>query len=160
MADEGERPPGGNEYDRMSLGSLKRELEAQKGKTELAREEARERMRAEEKKARAFPWGAVIGIAVIGTAGFFGLVYAMRESFPAVAQSVLPVFLYVAPDTGPPPAPPDAAVIAHDAGVDAHHAVAHHPHPPASGAPPGDDLGLGDLGGGTDPIEGVGGGGR
>jgi hypothetical protein len=144
-----------NDYERMSLGSLKRELEVQKSKTESAREEAKARRAEEEKRAKAFPWATVLAIVVVGIAGFFGLVYALRESFPEVAHSVLPVFMYVPPDTGPPPAP-DAWVAPPDAGVDAHRAVAHHPHPPATGAGGhGDDLGLGDLGGGSDPIEGV-----
>jgi len=151
MGNEGDEPP--KDFDRMSLGSLKRELETQKAKTESAREEARERMRADEKKARAFPWATVLGIVVVGIAVFFGLIYALRESFPEVAHSVLPIFVYAPPDTGPPPAP-DAWIAPLDAGIDAHH-VAHHPHA-TTVAPPGDDLGLGDLGDGSDPIEGVG----
>jgi hypothetical protein len=156
MSDEGD--PKSKDYERMSLGSLKRELEIQKSKTESAREDAKVRRAEEEKKAKAFPWAAVLGIVIAGGLGFFGLVYALRESFPEMAQSVLPVFVYVPPDTGPPPAP-DAWIAPHDAGVDAHHAAPHHPHPTTAGTG-GGDLGLGDLGGGSDPIEGVGGGGR
>lgn len=157
MADQGDDPPKSKtDFERMSLNSLKREMEVQKSKTESAREEARERMRAEEKKARAFPWGTIAGVVVVGIAVFFGAVYALRESFPDMAGAVLPIFVYHPADTGPPPVFPDAAHVAHDAGVDAHHAAAHHPHPPTTGAGSGGDLGLGDLGGGSDPIEGVG----
>src|SRR5882672_12617196 len=117
MSDE--EDPKSKDYERMSLGSLKRELEVQKSKTETAREEAKARRAEEEKKAKAFPWAAVLGIVIVGAGGFIGLVYALRETFPEVAQSVLPVFMYVAPDTGPPAAP-DAWVAPHDGGVDAH----------------------------------------
>src|SRR6478609_5904113 len=98
MSDEGDS--NNKDFERMSLGSLKRELEVQKSKTEMAREEAKARRAEEEKKAKAFPWAAVPGIVLVGTLGFFGLVYALRESFPEVAHSVLPVFMYVPPDTG------------------------------------------------------------
>ena len=156
MADEGGDPPS-KDYERMSLNSLKRELEVQKTRTETAREDARERIRAEEKKAGAFPWGTIAGILCVGVIAFFGLVYALRESFPSVAGAMLPIFVYVPSDTGPPPVFPDAAHVHHDAGVDAaHHAGAHHP-PHATPTSGGGDLGLGNLGGeGSDPIEGVG----
>ncbi len=161
MANEGDEPPS-KDYERMSLGSLKRELEVQKTRTETAREESRERMRAQEKKAGAFPWGTIGGIVVVGILVFFGLVYALRESFPSVAGAMLPIFVYHPSDTGPPPVFHDAAHVPHDAGPDAHHVAHHHDpaHPPASGTSGGGDLGLGDLGGGSDPIEGVGPGGR
>lgn len=157
MSDEGDPK---KDYERMSLGSLKRELEVQKAQTEMAREESKARLAANEQKARAFPWGMVLGIVVLGLGGFFGLVYALRESFPAVAQTVMP-FMYVPPPDAGVPLRPDAWIAPHDAGTDAHH-VAHHPHPPTSGTGSGSDLsGLGDLGGsGNDPLEGMGGGGR
>jgi hypothetical protein len=159
MADQGDEPP--KDFDRMSLGSLKRELEVQKSKTESAREEARERMRAQEQKAKAFPWGTIAGVVIVGIGVFFGAAYALRESFPNMAGAVLPIFIYHPADTGPPAVFPDAAHVAHDAGVDAPHHVAHHPHATTTtGGSGGGDLGLGDLGGGSDPIEGVGSGSR
>ena len=152
MAGEGDDPP--KDFDRLSLGSLKRELEVQKSKTEMVREEARERLRLEEQKKKAFPWAIVLAIVIGGAGLFFGVVFLLRESIPAVANYVLPAFVYVAPDAGPPPVD---AWVAPDVGDDAHVAHTHHPHPPASsGTGTGDDLGLGDLGHGTDPIEGVG----
>jgi hypothetical protein len=57
-----EKKPGGSEYDRMSITSLKRELEAQKSKTETARAEAKERL-ADRKKPGGAPWGLIAGIA-------------------------------------------------------------------------------------------------
>ncbi len=158
MADEGDDPPKSKtDFERMSLNSLKREMEVQKAKTEMVREAAKARLAEEEKKARAFPWALVLGIVVVGAGAFVGAVYALRESFPEVAHSVLPIFMYSPPDTGPAFVYPDAAVVPHDAGIDApaHHG-AHHAHPPsATGTGTGDDLGLGDLGGGSDPIEGA-----
>jgi hypothetical protein len=160
MADEGDDPPrkSNTDFERMSLDSLKREMAVQKAKTESAREESKARLAEGDKQAKAFPWAAVLGIVVLGLGGFFGLVYALRASFPEVAQSVLPVFMYSPPDTGPPPAP-DAWIAPHDAGVDAHHVTHHAPHPSGTGTGTtgghGDDLGLGDLGG-SDPIGGVG----
>ncbi|MCZ7687062.1 MAG: hypothetical protein M5U28_53280 [Sandaracinaceae bacterium] len=56
MTDQGKPEGQGSEYDRMSLNSLKRELEVQKSKTDLAREEARERIR-EGAERRGVPWG-------------------------------------------------------------------------------------------------------
>jgi hypothetical protein len=155
MADEGDEPPKSKaDFERMSLSSLKREMEIQKAKTATAREESKARLAEREKKAKAFPWGMVLGIVVVGIGAFFGLVYALRDTFPEVAHSVL--FMYTAPPDAGIVERPDAWVAVdagHDGGV---HHVAHHPHP--SGTPPGsgDDLGLGDLGGGSgDPIGGV-----
>lgn len=159
MADTGDEPP--KDFDRLSLGSLKRELEVQKSKTETAREESRERLRAEENKAKAFPWGTIAGVLVVGVVVFFGMVYALRESFPDMAGAVLPIFVYVPSDTGPPPVFHDAAHVAVDAGpAEPEHHVTHHHTGTGTGTGTGahgDDLGLGDLGGGSDPIEGVGG---
>jgi hypothetical protein len=148
---EGDEPP--KDLDRMSLNSLKREMEVQKSKTELAREEARERQRLEEQHKRRFPWAMVLGIVVLGAGGFFGIVFLLRASMPRFADAVLPSFMFVAPDAGPPPvdawSPPDL-------GDDAYVAPVHHPHPHPSTAGPDDDLGLGDLGHEDDPIGGVG----
>ena len=54
-----------DEWDRMSLNSLKRELEVQKAKTEMARDEAKDRIRdkAEEKSGRSWLW--IVGAIVI-----------------------------------------------------------------------------------------------
>lgn len=158
MADEGDDPrKSKTDFDRMSLNSLKREMEVQKAKTEAVREAAKERRAEQEKEKRAFPWAMVVGILIVGVGGFFGIVYALRESFPAVAHSVLPIFMYSPPDTGPPR--PDAWVAPNDAGTDAYVAPTVHHHPPhtGTGSTPGGDLGLGDLGDGeADPIGGVG----
>jgi hypothetical protein len=157
---EGDDPPREppKDFDRMSLNSLKREMEVQKSKTEMAREEVRERQRAEEQKKGKFPWAMVLGIVVVGTGAFFGIVYALRATMPRFADVVLPDFMYVAPDAGPPPVD---AWTAPDAGDDAYVAPVHHAHPHPSGTgtggapPPTDDLGLGDLGHDGDPIGGV-----
>ena len=149
---EGDEPP--KDLARMSLDSLKREMEVQKSKTEMAREESRDRQRREERRTRAFPWGMVLGIVLLGAGGLFGIVFLLRASMPRFAESVLPAFMYVPPpDAGPRPVD---AWIEPDAGDDAYVVHAHHPHPPPSSGAAQDDLNLGDLGDGRDPIGGVG----
>jgi hypothetical protein len=156
--DGGSGDEGPSDFDRMSLNSLKRELEVQKAQTQMARDEARERLREEEKKAKAFPWAIVLGGTLGGLVLVLGLVYVLRESMPTVAVAMLPAFVYTPTDAGLRDLLHDSGVHPVDAGVDAaaaattHHSG--HPHPHASEAP-GGDLHL-DLGGDeSDPIGGV-----
>jgi hypothetical protein len=161
VADDPKKP--GSEFDRMSLGSLQRELEMQKAKSEAAREEAKARMAEEAAKQKAFPWGTLAAVLGGGILLFFGLVYALRASFPGVAAAALPDWVYTPYDGGPPPARPDAGppVVASppDAGVHhtGGHGGGHGGHGGSSGSSSSSGgLDLDGLGGDTtDPVEGL-----
>jgi hypothetical protein len=157
MADDDDKKPGMSEFDRMSLASLKRELESQKATTEQQRADAKERLKAESEKSRAFPW-ATLAAVVVGGAVFFVLVaFALQASFPAVSDYMIPDFVYHPYDGGPPRVYPDAA--RSDAGTpDAGHPGGHHGHHGTgthTGTGTGGDLGLDTTGGSDDPLEGL-----
>lgn len=150
-----------SELERMSLDSLKRELEMQKAATAQAREAAKDRMDEESRKAKAFPWGTLVGVLLGGVVLFFGLIYALRASFPAVAGAALPDWVYTAPpDAGPRPDAGHAVVAAEpDAGV--HHTTGHGGHGGHGtgghgGSSSSGGLDLSGLGGGDDdPVGGL-----
>jgi hypothetical protein len=151
----------------MSLSSLQRELENQKQRAVAAREEARERLEAEEAKRRAFPWGTIAGVIGGGVVVFFALVYLLRASFPGVAELALPDWVYTPHDAGPPPERHDAGpriVALPDAGPA--HTGGHHGGTHGHGTGPGSSSGTGtpahghglDLGSTdptNDPLEGL-----
>lgn len=79
MADDDES----DEWDRMSLNSLKRELEVQKAKTESARDEATERIReGAESSSSGRSWLWIVGAIVI----VIGVVGAILSTIPAVRE--------------------------------------------------------------------------
>lgn len=157
MANDDEDKPPASEFDRMSLASLKRELASQQATTEQQRIEAKERLRAEAEKARAFPWPMLLAVLGGGALFFLLVAFALQASFPEVADYVIPDFVYHPYDGGPPPVRPDAARV--DAGMpDAALVAPHHGHHgtgPHTGTETGDDLGLDTTGGGDDPLEGL-----
>ena len=150
--DGGEPAGGDNEFDRMSLNSLRRELEVQKAKTAMAREEARDRI--EDATEGKTPWGRILLIGsillVVGGIGFAALAMSLggdddwtlpeHELHEFDAGSGEWVF-----DAGPPPEPEheDAGRRRHGHGHGGHHSTKQ-----------GGDL---DFGSGNDPIEGLGG---
>lgn len=156
MSNDDEPEGGGNPWDRMSLNSLRRELEVQKGKTALAREEAHERIR-EGTKSKT-PWGKILVLSTIGIVIMGGVVFAVRSALPPMEEWSLPEFILPARDAGTladlePDGPADI-----DAGADAGSArrVGSRPRPRGDGGPaptkrPG-DLDFGDS---DDPIGGL-----
>ena len=154
--DQDEKKPALTDFERMSLTSLKRELASQQATTEQQRTEAKERLRAESEKARAFPWRMLLAV-LLGGAVFFVLVaIALEASFPEVSDYMIPDFVYHPYDGGPPRVHPDAGHPA-DAGTpDSGHPASHHPHHGTSaGTGAGGDLGLDTTGGTDDPLEGL-----
>lgn len=148
-----------SELERMSLDSLKRELEVQKAQTAQAREAAKERIEEESRKAKAFPWPMLLGVLGAGVVLFFVLVFALRSSFPGVAEAALPDWVYTPPpDAGPRPdaghavaaGPPDAGHAS--TGHTGHHTPTGHHSSSSSGG-----LDLSGLGGGEDETDPVGG---
>ncbi len=154
MTDQGKPEGQGSEYDRMSLDSLKRELEVQKSKTDLAREEARERIR-EGAERRGVPWGMVLGILFVGGGLLVGAGYFFRgqlvESGVPLPDFILPPI----PDAGPfvlPELPPPP--VRRDAGADApERPRPHGPRRHQDTERGGRELDFGDT---DDPIEGLG----
>lgn len=162
MSKKDEEPPGGGAYDRMSLSSLQRELEAEKARTAAARDATRDRLDAEAARHRAFPWGTLAAVLAGGVVLFFVLVYALRASFPAVAEAALPDWVYtpydggVRPDAGPrivvvPDAGPPAVPRPGHGGHGGH--GGHAGHGSSSGSSGGLDLGATDPT--DDPIDGL-----
>jgi hypothetical protein len=103
-------------FDRMSLNSLKRELEVQKSRTELEREEARQRISIAKKTRSGPPWKLIGGLAAAGLIavlllGIFGqgLVRSMgvelpefiASDLPEVPEDYVPVEVPAVPDAGP-----------------------------------------------------------
>jgi hypothetical protein len=157
MADDDSKKPPASDFERMSLASLKRELASQQATTEQQRADAKERLRAESEKSKAFPWGTLAAV-VVGGAVFFVLVaFGLEASFPEVSDYMIPDFVYHPYDGGPPRVYPDAAHV--DAGTPdtGAAAAAHHPHHgTGTHAPtPGGDLELDTTGGSDDPLEGL-----
>lgn len=156
---------GPSAYDRMSLNSLQRELEAEKQRGATAREAARERIEAETKKQQAFPWGVLLGVLGGGLVVFLGIVYLLRASFPGVAEAAFPDWVFTPHDAGPPHERPDAGPPARpDAGPPAAPHGAGHGH---TGHGHGSSSGTGSSGSGSggldlgatdptdDPLEGL-----
>lgn len=164
---DGDEPGEPSAFDRMSLNSLKRELEVQKAQTANARDEARERLEAEAAKQRAFPWRTLAIVVAGGVVVFFGLVYLLRASFPEVASMALPDWVYTPVDAGPRPSRPDAGprvLAAPDAGARAGGHHGGHGHGTGTGAGTGTESGtetgghgldLGSTDPTGDPIEGL-----
>lgn len=154
MTDQGKPEGPGGDYDRMSLDSLKRELEVQKGKTELAREEAQERIR-EGAERRGAPWGLVAGILLGGGlllgAGWFFRAQLVDSGVP-LPDFILPPIPdagpFVLPELPPPPVRRDAGPAVEE------HTRPHGPRRPRDTTRGGRELDFGDT---NDPIEGLGG---
>ncbi len=146
MSNEGGDDEPKGEFDRMSLNSLKRELEVQKTKTELAREEARGRIAETTKKKT--PWGMILGIAAVSlllVGG--GLMYA--RSF--IPRDYLPAFaLPDLPDSGTFVLPNPDDYAPRDAGPPAQEPTKHRPRPQKN---PADELDFGDDD--RDPLRGL-----
>lgn len=136
-----------SDYDRMSLTSLKRELEVQKAKTAEAREEAHGRI-AETKKPSGAPWGLIGGIAVVAillllVGGWFGRSFIASVGVPLpewAATSAIDAGTFALPeyqglDAGPEP--------------DAGRSGTRRPH---KNRDPGEGL---DFGNSNDPIDGL-----
>jgi hypothetical protein len=138
---------GPSEFDRMSLNSLKRELEVQKSKTEVARDEAQQRIKESHKRGGA-PWGTILGITFGSLVLVGGGLYLARASLP---RSYLPAFaLPDLPDSGtwepPVHVEIDAGPIEEDV---------RRPHRPTKRPQDGVQKQL-DFGGETsDPIDGI-----
>ncbi len=153
MADDDDKPPM-SDFERMSLASLKRELASQQATSEQQRADAKERLAAEAEKAHAFPWRTLLAVLLGGAVLFVGVAFALQATMPAVADWVIPDFVYHPGDAGPPPEYPDAGPPG-DAGMpDAGRAVIRRRRD-ASAQPGTEDLGLERTGGTADPLEGI-----
>lgn len=147
-------PPegGGSEYDRMSLNSLRRELEVQKAQTETARTEAHDRIR--ESSSGGTPWGkiALVGVAALVIVG--GAVALSTAMFTDDGWS-LPDYARQEWDGGslvdPSAYIEDSGV---DAGWDAGSRARPHPRQTPTKQNQGIDLDLGDNDS-DDPLEGL-----
>lgn len=144
-----------SEFDRMSLNSLRRELEVQKSKTAQAREDAHERIREGSKKK--IPWGKVAVYGCIGLVVTGGAVFALRAMLPPIEEWSLPDIVATPHDAGLAdlyPDEPEAVDAGTDAGPPAHHGRRRRRHRDAGHAPtkqPG-QLEFGDN---DDPIGGL-----
>lgn len=112
----GDDPKSGGDFDRMSLNSLKRELEVQKARTETAREEAHGRIH-EAKKSSGTPWKLILAITggalvLLVVGAYFGRNYIASLGVPMPA--FVPLDL---PDAGEWSLPPMPEQARSDAGV-------------------------------------------
>ena len=155
VSTDDDKPEEPSEFDRMSLNSLRRELDVQKAKTKEAREDAHERIR--EGAEGKTPWakiiiGCTVGLVVIG-----GAVFVLRSALPPMEDWSLPEFEETPFDAGSlSDFAPDSGT---DAGFDAgpaqqHHGRRHHGHHGHDEGPTKAPGGL-DFGDSEDPIGGL-----
>ncbi len=139
-------------FQRLSLTSLRRELQAQKAKTAQAREDARDRI--EDGKKGKTPWGKVLALCAIGLIFTGGIVLILRSALPPMDEWSLPDFVLT---------PFDAGTLADfemdepeiDAGTDAGRERRHGPRRRRdAGHAPTKQGGL-DFGDSVDPIGGL-----
>ncbi|MCB9593540.1 MAG: hypothetical protein H6719_12470 [Sandaracinaceae bacterium] len=155
MSEENEPEKPVSEYDRMSLNSLRRELDVQKAKTEQARDEAHARIReGSEKKT---PWGKIIGGVVVGLVVVGGGIWLLRSSVLPIEDWSFPEFVEPDYDAGPEPELTQYPTLARpDAGTDAgrRHAAPRHRQPTDQDDRPAVQRQL-DFGDTSDPLEGL-----
>jgi hypothetical protein len=146
-----EEPPK-PDYDRMSIGSLKRELAEQQAQRTNAREEELARIR-DEASGKRLPWRMLAMVLGAGVLAFVIFAVVVRSSFPEVAEWTLPHFVLPPRDAGPPPE--FVHPTSRDAGAAEAPHHASHPRPHRDAGPRRhDDLDLGE-GLGDDPIGGI-----